>query len=143
LIRFYNFLNEHKTKFVYAPLILYWVILLLATSLPTDFLPEKPFDFFDKDEHFTAYGILGFLFALSLHFQSRIKLFAEKYFISTIIICGTYGLLDEIHQLFIPGRYCDLADWLADMVGILCGTLVARLIISNKLNIIVENGTNI
>ncbi|MBI4084048.1 MAG: VanZ family protein [Candidatus Lambdaproteobacteria bacterium] len=28
-----------------------------------------------------------------------------------------YGLSDELHQAFVPGRFCELSDWLADLAG--------------------------
>lgn len=32
-----------------------------------------------------------------------------------------YALSDEWHQMYVPGRSPDLADWLADAVGLLTG----------------------
>jgi VanZ family protein len=37
--------------------------------------------------------------------------------------------LDEVHQLLIPGRSCELLDFLADMVGGILGMVVVRLLI--------------
>lgn len=28
-----------------------------------------------------------------------------------------FGLLDEIHQAFVPTRHCDGGDWIADALG--------------------------
>ncbi|MBL93038.1 MAG: hypothetical protein CMH56_14650 [Myxococcales bacterium] len=32
-----------------------------------------------------------------------------------------FGAVDEIHQYFVPGRYCDGWDVLADAIGVLVG----------------------
>jgi VanZ family protein len=40
------------------------------------------------------------------------------------VILGTgYGLSDEIHQRFVPGRKCDARDWSADVAGSALGAL--------------------
>ena len=40
-----------------------------------------------------------------------------------------YGVTDEWHQLYVPGRVSDPADWIADVVGLVLGygTTVALL----------------
>jgi VanZ family protein len=35
----------------------------------------------------------------------------------TIAIAAAYGLSDEFHQRFVPGRFFDLRDLLADAIG--------------------------
>ena len=32
-----------------------------------------------------------------------------------------YGLSDEWHQMYVPGRMPDVADWIADVVGLVSG----------------------
>ncbi|MBM4356411.1 MAG: VanZ family protein, partial [Deltaproteobacteria bacterium] len=36
-----------------------------------------------------------------------------------------FAACDELHQEFVPGRSCDLLDWLADVAGILLGMSAA------------------
>lgn len=33
------------------------------------------------------------------------------------IIAAFYGITDEIHQSFVPGREADPRDWVADLIG--------------------------
>jgi len=35
-----------------------------------------------------------------------------------------YGLSDEIHQKYVPGRSCDRRDWVADFLGAVSGACV-------------------
>ena len=35
-----------------------------------------------------------------------------------------YGLTDEFHQIFVRGRSPDWTDWVADVIGVLCGYLL-------------------
>jgi len=36
---------------------------------------------------------------------------------TTIGFCSLYGLSDEWHQSYVPGRQSDAMDWLADSIG--------------------------
>lgn len=121
-----KFLQEHKLFLVYLPLTVYWIVLFVATTLPTESLPSVSIS--DKLQHFGAYLVLAILFNLTISFQNKIKLIREKHYFFTIIIIGIYAAFDEIHQYFIPGRSCELADFIADMVGLLVGLSIVLLI---------------
>lgn len=36
-------------------------------------------------------------------------------------IASAYGISDELHQSFVPGRDCNVWDWLADTLGAIIG----------------------
>jgi len=40
----------------------------------------------------------------------------------TIAIAVTYAVTDEIHQMFVPGRSAEVADLIADTIGVCGGT---------------------
>jgi len=40
-------------------------------------------------------------------------------------IAAVYGLLDEYHQSFVPGREPSVADWIADVAGAAAAVMVA------------------
>jgi VanZ family protein len=42
-------------------------------------------------------------------------------FLLTVIIASVYGMIDEIHQSFVPGRDCSVWDWIADTLGAMIG----------------------
>ena len=43
-----------------------------------------------------------------------------------VAIAATYGIVDEIHQLWTPGRSgADIFDWIADLLGSSTGALLA------------------
>ena len=69
----------------------------------------------DKLMHICAYFVLGFLvmgaMRPSLHGYTANQLGVA------IVLTGLYGLLDEFHQYFVPGRDASIADSLADFVG--------------------------
>lgn len=124
----FEYLEKRKKWLVYAPLILYWFILFIATSLPSDRLPSIGFS--DKIDHFIAYFILAVLLNLTLIFQRKSRLLFEKAMIATIIICLFYGIADELHQILIPGRFAETLDWAADASGTIVGVLIVNFLIT-------------
>lgn len=121
----YSYLQSNKKYLIHLPLIIYWIILFILTSLPTGLAIETR-DVSDKLLHFGAYGLLSALLYLNLYFQNKFPLLNKYSALFTILIASVYGLLDEIHQMFVPGRSAEFLDWLADFSG----SLVAVLIIS-------------
>jgi VanZ family protein len=129
----YKYFQKYPVYLIYIPLFIYWIILFTATTIPTDKLPQL-FPSQDKLEHFVAYAVLAFLLALALHFQKKSVLLSSKMYVFTLLFVLTYGAIDEIHQLFVPGRYCDLLDWCADSIGGLIGILFANLFLKAQYN---------
>ena len=76
--------------------------------------------------HITAF--LGFALALLVSSIKRKKLSLIPL---TILISFFYAILDELHQLYTPGRFFSLEDLAWDASGILIASLV-YLIISIK-----------
>lgn len=102
------------------------MILFVLTSLPSTKLPDPKIN--DKIEHYLAFAILAVLLSMAFHFQEKIKLLYKWPFLSTVLLIAVYGLLDEVHQLYVPGRYCDIYDWVADVLGGLMGVGIVLLI---------------
>jgi len=122
-----NFLEKNKKITVYFPLVFYWILLIIATSLPSKDIPNLKIS--DKIEHLLAYLVLGFLFNLAVIFQNKFKLLKKYSFLSTVVFLSIYAIIDELHQIFIPGRVCSFLDWGADTIGILLGVLVTYIFI--------------
>jgi VanZ family protein len=128
----YKYLSINTLYCVYLPLIFYWLTLFVLTTIPVDAVP-RIFDNQDKIEHFAAYGLLAFLLTLALYFQKRSQLLSSRAFLFTFIFILAYGAIDELHQLFVPGRFCDLYDWLADSIGGLIGIGLVYLFLRSHL----------
>jgi VanZ family protein len=76
-----------------------------------------------KCAHLTEFAILGFLLFIALYFTREIILSSS---IKALIIGVFYGVLDELHQLFIPGRSCQISDMLIDSSGVLIAILLCN-----------------
>jgi len=127
-IRLYKILEKNKVGLIYIPLAVYWIVIFILTSIPMDEIPQY-FNAQDKFEHFAAYFLLSFLLGFTFHFQKRFGNIKRKLFILTIAVALFYGAFDELHQMFIPGRFADIFDWLADAVGTLFGVLVVFILV--------------
>ncbi|MGD8781845.1 MAG: VanZ family protein [Ignavibacteria bacterium] len=122
LTRLYNRLAKNKIIYVYLPLVIYWLSLILFTSIPINV--KKSFEHQDKLNHLIAFAGLSVLLQLTLHFQGNFEKINKRHATFTIIIASIYGALNEITQLFIPGRFGDIFDWVADLIGILIGVFI-------------------
>jgi VanZ family protein len=119
----YSYLKAHRKRLVYLPLIIYWIILLIATSIPTDDFPRVLLTVGDKLKHFIAYFILGGYLTVAFSVQEKIPLLRKHFILGAILTATIYGLVDEIHQAFIPGRFYELLDWVADIIGACVGSI--------------------
>ena len=66
---------------------------------------------------------------LTLIYQRKSEYLFNKAPFATIVITSVYGALDEIHQMFIPGRFAEVLDWLADAAGAILGVLIISYLI--------------
>ena len=69
----------------------------------------------DKEIHAIAYfGLVLLTYRAAIMIPLRRALDpALQAFVVTIL----HGAADELHQYFVPGRHCDIRDWLADVAG--------------------------
>jgi VanZ family protein len=85
---------------------------------------------FDKAQHFLAYFALGAAVAL---WFSREKWRQGLWLpVFTAALASVYGIVDEIHQYFVPGRNCNAADWLFDTLGAAAAAAVVKLFLTRR-----------
>ncbi len=86
-------------------------------------MPDLGFDFGDKLLHALAYFIYGI--SLLMFIQANFVTMSRKKILLTVLVFGlVFGLSDEYHQSFIPGRMAGIDDWIADSIGILISLLL-------------------
>ena len=78
----------------------------------------------DKVAHFGGYLVLSVLSARAA-FPSRRPWRTALVIVATVSVLA---LLDELHQAWIPGRFPDVRDWFADILGGVAGILLAPLL---------------
>ncbi len=104
-------------------LVFLWMIALYAlSSLPGDIdidvAPPSPIAWvppvLQNLLHLPAYALLGWLWfrALANHrWSPSLILFAA------FILASLYGAFDELHQMYVPGRFATLTDLAANVIG--------------------------
>lgn len=98
----------------WAPALLWMALIFVVSHQPAVPLPGTKGA--DKVAHAAAYAVLGALLSRGARASGTHPAWG--------VAAGLlYGLLDEVHQSFVPGRSPDVADWAADAVGVLLGTL--------------------
>lgn len=81
---------------------------------------------FDKFQHLFAYLVLAV--ALGLWFPPRYWQFHRlRTLLLIVLITSAYGMIDEIHQYYVPGRDCNVWDWMADTIGAALGASAVML----------------
>lgn len=85
-----------------------------------------------KIAHYLIYFSLGISMYLSVcNFNSGYLSRRIKYgnlILPVVLICFLYSVGDEIHQMFIPGRYGAFYDCMIDTFGAFCGILFVLLL---------------
>ena len=112
--------------------------ILAATWMATIFylssqpMPEIDLGFSAQDKvvHLVAYGLLGALLLGAL--PLRAGGYTRSQVLLAAMIGSLYGISDEWHQFFVPGRSMDMLDMLADAVGALLGAWLVKLVVGKR-----------
>jgi VanZ family protein len=95
-------------------------VIWIVSSIEQPAFPISLFPFRDKGVHATEYTVLAFLVghACVRTFEGRPRL---RIAAAAVLVTVLWGLLDEMHQAFVPGRSSDLLDLVADTIGAVTG----------------------
>lgn len=92
-------------------------------------LVEKYDGIVRKIAHFGIFGVLGFLTYFAAGSLVWIPDFRLKPVRISLPCCVVFAITDELHQMFVPGRSCQIRDVLIDSSGALSGTLAAMVVV--------------
>lgn len=89
--------------------------------------PEAPhlFPYADKVIHLVIYAPLSFCLVWALRATAMRN--REGIPAVALLLAILYGITDEVHQMFVPGRQASVVDFIADALGALLGVALARL----------------
>jgi VanZ family protein len=88
-----------------------WMALIFGlSSLPGGSIPVTGLS---VQGHFVLYAVLGGLYFLALFPRLAPRTAA----IVALTLASLYGITDEFHQSFVPGRTPQVSDWLVDTLG--------------------------
>jgi hypothetical protein len=108
----------------WGPVLLVLGLVFLASSIPGDRMPNAGrWDFsVKKGGHMAGYALL----VISL-MRAQVKS-TPRAILVALGVCLLYGLSDEFHQSFVPGRNSTLIDVGIDMIGASVGLVALALV---------------
>ena len=112
-------MTEPKYKgYKMVPMVVVMGTIFFLSHKAGDEIDLPAFAHSDLVAHMIIYAVLGaaVVYAWSAGFKRRNPL---KVVLYSVNICLLYGISDEFHQSFVPGRYVSAMDVLADTVGAL------------------------
>ncbi len=112
----------------WLPAALYMLLIWWLSSQSLT-ISTANFPFRDKGVHATEYGVLGVFLAHALS-GTFAGLTRARLWLWSVALTVLFGMSDEIHQAFVPGRSADVLDLAADAVGALLGATVRLFVLS-------------
>ncbi len=115
------------------PLLVAWLVLIFAlSSIPNRIIVVGPPGFpFDKIAHAVAFGVLAFIITWLARRRWRSVALAMAL---GVVLSTLYGVTDELHQIYVPGRDAGLPDLAANAVGAIIGALVAGVLMRRRID---------
>ncbi len=99
------------------PAILWAVVIFIASSISHIKLPKIEFIAVDKVVHMGIFYVLAILLYRAFYTPETKNIISMKRLVYSALLSMVYGVLDEVHQLFVQGRQCDIYDMIADSLG--------------------------
>lgn len=94
-----------------SSILLKWMIEHFGDGVLTDFVVRKMAHFLE----FTGLCVL---------FNSALVFTKGKRQVPLAILCTSlYAITDEVHQIFVDGRSCEVRDWAIDTCGAIAGAI--------------------
>ncbi|MGD9006502.1 MAG: VanZ family protein [Desulfobacteraceae bacterium] len=120
--------STHPARAAGRTFIRYWLpvaalcalIFMQSAYPPPGQIP--PWPHIDKLLHLCVYGLLGALICRALSTIGPLNANKWRLLVCAVVLTTLYGLSDEWHQSFVPGRDASAADLLADFAGALVGS---------------------
>jgi VanZ family protein len=106
-------------RFLFLLLAIAWAGVIFYLSSQPGIDTPLLFPGQDKLLHLIAFGLLGFLFMGAMKATRSGYRTMQVWIVVGLV--ALYGVLDEFHQYFVPGRSAEIYDALADAAGGLLG----------------------
>ena len=106
-----------------VPMIVVMGTIFILSAQPGDRFATALLPGIDKLAHAVAYGKLA-LTVLYVFSEDRKKNHPKTVMLLTVIFCVAFGVSDEFHQSYVPGRMASVLDLAADCVGAVAASLL-------------------
>lgn len=102
-----------KKLLLWGPVVLYMGIIFVVSHQPEVSIPAG---LSDTQSHSLAYTLLGALMVRALAGGLGARISIRTAFLG-VLFTTLYGVSDEYHQMFVPGRSAEMYDLFADAIG--------------------------
>jgi VanZ family protein len=106
-----------RTFLLWVPVVVYMAVIFAASQMTSPPMPGGA----DKPWHTVGYLGLAVVVVRAVAGGLPRRIGAGTMMTSMIIVV-LYGVSDEVHQMFVPGRTAAIDDVLADTIGAVVGT---------------------
>jgi VanZ family protein len=123
-----------RRAIAYVPAIIWAALLVFIGGRSNVPRVESPLPL-DKAAHFVMYGVLGALAVTGWKRAGR-----KPGLLLVLVLASLVGASDEVHQASVPGRSSEVADWIADTLGIAAAALLIRRFTQEKNTNVARDG---
>jgi VanZ family protein len=104
---------------IWGPVLFYAAAIFVQSAFPQIVSVKNGWD---KVVHFFGFALLGFLAARSVFLSGNFGRTGGV--ILGALLAAIWGVLDEFHQSFVPGRTASAGDAAADTLGAIVGAVL-------------------
>lgn len=120
LLKGKSFLQSTLKWFIRFLPFVYMMMIWMMSSMPANAIVELPHSstdrFIKESLHLVEFAIL-YLLLVAAHLTTG--KFSLRWSIIFAVIASLYGLVDEIHQSFVPARSATVIDVVKDVIGVI------------------------
>jgi VanZ family protein len=102
-----------RKVYLWGPAVLYMGVIFYVSAQQDVAIPSA---LTDKSSHSLAYTLLSVLIVRALAGGLPARISARTAFLG-VVLTTLYGVSDEVHQMFVPGRSAEVYDLFADAIG--------------------------
>jgi len=114
-------IHHVRTVLGWSAVALWAAVIFAASAQPGTAVPGR----FATLAHFAEYAVFGLLLVIALDPRRPVGHAVAL----AVLFASAYGVSDEVHQHFVPGRTPDVVDWGVDTIGALAGALLGVLLL--------------
>jgi VanZ family protein len=108
----------------------FWILFIaVVSSLPN--IPTQEINIWDEPfrlDYLEHFGVFYILSAIYVAWKADKKsVFSFRKHFSSLLLLGIFAILDEIHQIWIPGRAYNPLDLIYNLSGLIAGILLTKL----------------
>ena len=119
----FSYIKKRERIFYIAMTVLIAAVIFFSSSIQPTVSAKTGFNL----SLFYHFGVF-FMFTFFLSLTLITKNLDSKKILIIFLISFAYALSDELHQLFVPGRFCSLKDVLVDLIGNAYAILTIKII---------------